>query len=76
MYIPFSQLQSWKKQVETNAKYARITASPGRKRNQNRPFPSCFESHYESEPKYKVNIMKVSFHSYPNEKFSYEKLCT
>ena len=27
-------------------------------------FPSCFEPHYESEAKYKVFIMKISFHSY------------
>ena len=29
-----------------------------------RPFPSCFEPHYESEQKCKVFIMKISFHSY------------
>ena len=26
-----------------------------------RPFPSCFEPHYESETKNKVLIMKISF---------------
>ena len=30
----------------------------------NRPFPSCFEPHYESEAKSKVFVMKISFHSY------------
>ena len=33
----------------------------------NRPFPSCFEPHYESEAKGKVFIMKISFHSYANK---------
>ena len=27
-----------------------------------RPFPSCFEPHYESEAKCKVFVMKISFH--------------
>ena len=30
----------------------------------NRPFPSCFEPHYESEVKFEVFVMKISFHSY------------
>ena len=34
--------------------------------SRNRPFPSCFEPHYESEAKCKVFIMKISFHSYAN----------
>ena len=29
----------------------------------NRPFPSCFESHYESEAKCKAFGMKIRFHS-------------
>ena len=29
----------------------------------NRPFPSCFEPHYESEAKCKIFAMKISFHS-------------
>ena len=33
----------------------------------NRPFPSCFEPHYESEAKCKVFIMKISFHSHANK---------
>ena len=33
----------------------------------NSPFPSCFEPHYESEAKYKVYVMKISFHSYANK---------
>ena len=33
----------------------------------NRPFPSCFEPHYESEAKCKVFVMKSSFHSYANK---------
>ena len=33
----------------------------------NRPFPSYFELHYESEVKCKVFVMKVSFHSYANK---------
>ena len=33
----------------------------------NSAFPSCFEPHYESEAKYKVFIMKISFHSYANK---------
>ena len=33
----------------------------------NRPFPSCFEPRYESEAKYKVFIMKISFHLYANK---------
>ena len=33
----------------------------------NRPFPSCFEPHYESEAKFKVYVMKISFHSYANK---------
>ena len=33
----------------------------------NRPFPSCFEPHYESEAKCKVFVMKISFHSYANK---------
>ena len=54
-----------------------VTASPGRIRNQNRPFPSCFEPHYESEAKYKVYILKISFHnSYPDKKFPCEELYT
>ena len=43
----------------------------------NRPFPSCFEPHYESEAKCKVFVMKISFNSYANKtKFLYEKFCT
>ena len=34
---------------------------------ESRPFPSCFEPHYESEAKYKVFVMKISFHSYANK---------
>ena len=34
---------------------------------QNRPFPSYFEPHYESEAKCKVFVMKISFHSYANK---------
>ena len=33
----------------------------------NRPLPSCFEPHYESEVKCKVFVMKISFHSYANK---------
>ena len=33
----------------------------------NRPFPSCFEPHYESEAKCKAFIMKISFHSHANK---------
>ena len=33
----------------------------------NRPFPSCFEPHYESEVKCKVFVMKISFHSSVNK---------
>ena len=33
----------------------------------NRPFSSCFEPHYESEAKRKGFIMKISFHSYVNK---------
>ena len=33
----------------------------------NKPFPSCFEPHYESDVKCKVFIMKISFHSYANK---------
>ena len=33
----------------------------------NRPFPSCFEPHYESEAKCQVFVMKISFHSYANK---------
>ena len=33
----------------------------------NTPFPSRFEPHYESKPKCKVFIMKISFHSYANK---------
>ena len=33
----------------------------------NRPFPSCFEPHYESEAKCKVVVMKIGFHSYANK---------
>ena len=33
----------------------------------NRQFPSCFETHYESEAKCKVFIVKISFHSYANK---------
>ena len=32
-----------------------------------RPFPSCLESHYESEARCKAFIMKISFHSYANK---------
>ena len=32
----------------------------------NRPFPSCFKPHYESEVKGKF-FMKISFHSYANK---------
>ena len=32
-----------------------------------RPFPSCFEPHYESEAMCKVFIMKISFHSNANK---------
>ena len=33
----------------------------------NRPFPSCFEPHCESEAKCKGYIMKISFHSYADK---------
>ena len=34
----------------------------------NRPYPSCFKTHHESEAKYKVfTFMKISFHSYANK---------
>ena len=33
----------------------------------NRPFPSCFEPHYESEAKCKVFVMKISFLSNANK---------
>ena len=36
------------------------------KKGENRPFLSCFDSHYESEAKCKVFVMKISFHSYAN----------
>ena len=34
---------------------------------QNRPFPSCFEPHYESEAKCEIFVMKISFHSHANK---------
>ena len=33
----------------------------------NRPFPSCFEPHYESEAKCKFFVLIISFHSYANK---------
>ena len=43
----------------------------------NRPFPSYFEPHYESEASCKVFIMKISFYSYAKKKLIVnEKLCT
>ena len=33
----------------------------------NRPFPSCFEPHFESEAKCKIFVMKISFHSRANK---------
>ena len=33
----------------------------------NRPFPSCFEPHCESEAKCKDFVMSISFHSYANK---------
>ena len=33
----------------------------------NRPFPSYFEPHYESEAKCKVFVMKISCHLYANK---------
>ena len=36
------------------------------KKGENRPFPSCFEPHHESEAKCKVFVVKISFHSYAN----------
>ena len=36
-------------------------------REANRPFPSCFEPHYESKAKYKVFVMKIGFHSYASK---------
>ena len=33
----------------------------------NRPFPSCFEPHYERETKYQVFSIKISFRSYANK---------
>ena len=33
----------------------------------NKPFPSCFELHYESEAKCKVFVIKISFHSNVNK---------
>ena len=41
-----------------------------------RPFPSCFEPHYESEAECKVFHLKVRFHSYANKTKYHEKLCT
>ena len=42
--------------------------------NQNRrPFPSCFEPHYESEAKCKAFIMKISFHSHANKGYFHMK---
>ena len=35
----------------------------------NRPFPSCCEPHFESEAKCKVFIMKISFHSNANKAY-------
>ena len=44
-------------------------SAPGDRRPMllNRPFSSCFESHYESETKCKVFIIKISFYSYVNK---------
>ena len=39
--------------------FARTQAN---KRNENRPFPSCYEPHYESAAKCKVFVMKISCH--------------
>ena len=39
----------------------------------NKPFPSCFELHYENEAKYKVFVMKISFHSYANKTYFHMK---
>ena len=33
----------------------------------NRPFPSCFEPHYESDAECKGFVAKISFHSYANK---------
>ena len=49
----------------------------GRTNEVNRPFPSCFESHYESEAKCKVFIMKIKFYSYANNtNFHIKNFCT
>ena len=43
----------------------------------NRPFPSCFEPHHESEAKCKVFVMQISFHSYANKtNFHMKMFCT
>ena len=43
-----------------------MNTSGGKERN--KPFPSCFEPHYESEAKCKVFVLlKISFHSYANK---------
>ena len=40
---------------------------PIRKFYTNRPFPSCFEPHYEIEAKCKAFVLKISFHSNANK---------
>ena len=43
----------------------------------NRPFPTCFKPHYESEASCIVLIMQISFHSNAKKnEFLYEKLYT
>ena len=39
----------------------------------NRPFPSCFEPHYENKAKCKVFVMKSSFYSYANKIYFHTK---
>ena len=53
-----------KMQVDHTVEYTQTTSI---KLLFNRPFPSCFEPHYESEAKRKVFVMKISLHSYVNK---------
>ena len=45
----------------TNGRRTRASGGKFVSTNQNRPFPSCFEPHYESEAKYKAFRMRISF---------------
>ena len=46
---------------------SRNFSSPLVRNANNRPFSSCFKSHYESEASCTVFIMNISFHSYANK---------